>query len=208
MCFEMTNFLIILAIVIFGFAESFWLLSYPRGDLTFGNARDALINTYFLVFGQFPSDIESTRSKELFYVLVVAFSLIVIILMLNLLIALLNDSYAKVRDVGEAQWRFDQARIILEESNVLENFYFSFRPELPYIHIIKRSEKEEDKTKDAETAARIDDLTKKVETLLKAKDAKIEELSDKFSILVKELSRMSGKDLSGAEKKEEEIEGK
>lgn len=50
-------------------------------------------------------------------VLTCLFTLVSSILLLNLLIALMGDSYGAVKEKGLAQWRLEQADLILESSS-------------------------------------------------------------------------------------------
>jgi hypothetical protein len=59
--------------------------------------------------------------------------MIMIILMLNLLIALMGDAFAKVRSQGLAVWRQEQASIIIEEAFLLPKTLVT----PPYLHVLK-----------------------------------------------------------------------
>mmetsp|Transcript_6927 Transcript_6927/g.11575 ORF Transcript_6927/g.11575 Transcript_6927/m.11575 type:complete len:132 (-) Transcript_6927:65-460(-) len=48
------------------------------------------------------------------------FMLLVSLLLLNLLIALMGDSYADVREKGLAQWRLEQVNLIIESSSNMD----------------------------------------------------------------------------------------
>jgi len=138
--YDIRFFIVILGLVLAGFSLAFWLISYPGGgqvgdndDSMFDNVNKSLLNTFYLMLGMFNPDMSSTVSQELGYVLVILFSLFIIILMLNLLIALMNDSYGKIQKNYIAQWRYEQTRVILDE---VDQFYVDTT--IPsYIHVLQ-----------------------------------------------------------------------
>ena len=64
--------------------------------------------------GYDPSAFIGTRLYKFALGLSCLYMIIVSILLLNLLIALMGDSYSSVRGKGLAQWRLEQAQIITE----------------------------------------------------------------------------------------------
>ena len=112
---DIRYFLLVLACVLAGFAQAFWLLSYPDYSLPFGTISNALLNSYLYMLGNAESDFEGTASPALSTFFLVLFLFFMAILMLNLLIALMGQSFASVSDKGLAQWRLEQASIILDQ---------------------------------------------------------------------------------------------
>lgn len=68
------------------------------------------------MLGGFDQDFSGTSSPELGVVLLVLFLLFMTILMLNLLIALMGESFSEVSSNKIANWRLEQASIILEQT--------------------------------------------------------------------------------------------
>lgn len=65
--------------------------------------------------GEFdPTSFNGLRLEWLAITLACFYMLIVAILLLNLLIAFMGDSYSTVKGRGLAQWKLEQARIITE----------------------------------------------------------------------------------------------
>ena len=128
-------FLLVLFCVLAGFTQAFWLLSNVDSTLPWGTVHTAFLTSFFYMLGQnIQQDEQGTLSPDLATFLIVVFMMIMIILMLNLLIALMGDAFAKVRSQGLAIWRKEQASIIIEES-----FLIHVKPEEipPYIHVLK-----------------------------------------------------------------------
>ena len=65
------------------------------------------------MIGGFDSDYSGTTSPELGVVLYILFMVIVALLLLNLLIALMGDSFSAVKEKGIAQWRLEQVICLL-----------------------------------------------------------------------------------------------
>lgn len=113
-------FVLFLAVVLTGFSMAFWLISYPDYSLEFGTIQMAFLNTYLYMLGQnISTDFSATASPRLGILLLVMFMFFMMILMLNLLIALMGNSYSKVQEKGPAEWRLGQASMMMEQSYML-----------------------------------------------------------------------------------------
>lgn len=60
--------------------------------------------------------------------------------MLNLLIALMGDSFSKVRAKGHGQWRYEQATTILEQRFRIADFIEVVNARSPYLHVLQYSD--------------------------------------------------------------------
>ena len=132
-------FVFILAIVLTGFSMAFWLISYPDTSLAFGTIEMSFYNTYLYMLGQnieadFAND---TASPRLGIFLLVMFMFFMMILMLNLLIALMGNSYSKVQEKGLAEWRLGQASMILEQSYMMTERTKRSHEHYNSIHVLK-----------------------------------------------------------------------
>jgi hypothetical protein len=128
-------YLLVLLCVLSGFTQAFWLLSNYDATLPFGTIKSAFLTSFFYMLGQnIDKNFVGLVSPDLATVLLVLFMMVMIILMLNLLIALMGDAFSKVRELGLAVWRREQAAIIIEESFLLQ-VHNSYIPE--YLHILK-----------------------------------------------------------------------
>lgn len=132
--FDIRYFLMVLLCVLVGFAQAFWLLSYPNVNLPFGTITNALLNSYLYMLGNAESDFEGTASPSLSTLLLVLFLFFMAILMLNLLIALMGQSFASVSDKGLAQWRLEQASIILDQMFTVTSDKLILEP---YVYVLR-----------------------------------------------------------------------
>ena len=137
---DIFSFLIILCAILLGFSQAFWLLSHGATTELFDTIQNSYMFTYMYMLGKIlfiyndyfllvilqfyyyiihigmadPTSFDDSHLPYLCYFFLAVFLLFVMILMLNLLIALMSDSYGEVRERGKAQWRFEQAKIIVE----------------------------------------------------------------------------------------------
>jgi hypothetical protein len=135
---DIQYFVFILAVVLTGFSMAFWLISYPDASLAFGSIQMAFLNTYLYMLGQNISvDFQDTASPQLGVFLLVMFMFFMMILMLNLLIALMGNSYSKVQEKGLAEWRLGQASMILEQSYMMSHAGKRAHERYNVIHVMK-----------------------------------------------------------------------
>lgn len=114
---DIIPFLVVLATVLFGFAEAFWVLCNVDNSLAFSTVPGTLINSFAFMLGGFdPSAFTSARLSGFAAMLSVVFMLIVAILLLNLLIALMGNSYSNIQARAELQFRWEQASSLLEQA--------------------------------------------------------------------------------------------
>jgi hypothetical protein len=95
-----------------------------------------MLGTYYSV----DVDFSETISEEYSIVLYIFYCVVTILLLLNLLIAQMNSTYTKVAQKGfAAQFKFERAKIIIEESFLLSKFQESDPKLFPRsIHVLRR----------------------------------------------------------------------
>ncbi len=128
-------YLLILFIVLAGFTQAFWLLSSFDTTLPWGTVQEALLTSFFNLLGQnISQSMSGLASPKLATVLIVAFMVILIIFMLNMLIAFLSNTFSSLQEDAMAVWRKEQASMLIEES-----FLFKIHSKRvhPYIHVLK-----------------------------------------------------------------------
>ncbi len=81
-----------------------------------GTVQRSMLSAFNYMMGSFDTEFEGSRVPVLGTFLVIVFVLFVIILMLNLLIALMGNTFSNVSAKGLAQWRQEQVSIVLEEN--------------------------------------------------------------------------------------------
>ena len=116
---DIRYFVLILMIVLTGFSQAFWLISYPDESLNFGTIQSAFYNSYLFMLGGFDGDFSGTSNPSLGSFLLAMFMFFMAIHMLNLLIALMGETFENVSEKKIPQWRWEQAAIILEEQEQL-----------------------------------------------------------------------------------------
>ena len=117
---DMQSLIFVVLIVIVGFSQAFWLLSsgFGKDDLPFATVGNSFLNSFSYMLGNFdPLGFDGLPLERFAIFLSTFFMLLVSLLLLNLLIALMGDSYADVREKGLAQWRLEQVNLIIESSS-------------------------------------------------------------------------------------------
>lgn len=142
MAYDIRFFIFILVVVLAGFAEAFWILShhsskseddnYDDDKYQYASVEESIKNIFYSMISGFSSATSFRYLPRLGFTLVLLFSFIVTILMLNLLIALMTKTFDKIKEHNEAQWGYEQATIMLEEDYRMK----STCP--PYVHILRQ----------------------------------------------------------------------
>lgn len=132
--FDIRFFVLVLFCVLAGFAQAFWLLSNIDQELAFGTVSKALRTSFFFMLGQnAEADFGGTVAPSFATFLLVIFMMVMMILMLNILIALMGDTFAVVRAKGLALWRKEQANIMFDQVYEL----FDEQKIDPFLHVLK-----------------------------------------------------------------------
>lgn len=114
---DMRAFIMVLFISLIGFSQAFWVVTYEdNGSSSLFNKIDtALLQSYNFALGNFdPLEFAGARMVHFAIFLSCVYMLVMGILLLNLLIALMGDSYAVVQARGLAQWRLEQSQLMIE----------------------------------------------------------------------------------------------
>jgi hypothetical protein len=112
---DMRYLLFVVVIVSVGFAQAFWMICRTDRTLPFSTFEGAMLYSFvFLLGGYDPTAFEGVPLYRLGIALSAIYMIIVSVLLLNLLIALMGDSYGSVKEKGLAQWKLEQAQIITE----------------------------------------------------------------------------------------------
>jgi transient receptor potential cation channel subfamily V member 6 len=125
---DMKSLMIVVFLVLLGFSQAFWLLASETRDFDgdpstnpFATIQSSLLNSFsFMLGGYDPLAFESIPLESFALLLSCLYMLIVSILLLNLLIALMGDSYSQVREKGLAQWRLEQCQLIIENAATMK----------------------------------------------------------------------------------------
>ncbi len=108
-------YLLVIFCVLAGFAQGFWMLSNVDENDDFGTVRTSLYHAFLTMLGSMTPEFKHSISKNFSVFLLCIFMMTMIIVMLNILIALMGDTFQSVRSKGLALWRREQARIVFDE---------------------------------------------------------------------------------------------
>lgn len=130
--YDIRYFLLVLFCVLAGFAQGFWMLCNIDAGGEFGNVQTALYHAFLTMLGGMTPEFQSSVSKSFAMFLLCIFMMTLIIVMLNILIALMGDTFTEVRSKGLALWRREQARIVFDEI-----YYLNSIQKATHIHVLK-----------------------------------------------------------------------
>lgn len=121
---DIKSFLIIFFLVIFGFANSFYLLAKNQEiltpidvEVTYNTVLKAIRYTYLLALGDFTTDDFSYGLDEHFlWILFFLVSIALPIVLLNMLIAIMGTTFSRVETTSEANMLRERLSLIIENS--------------------------------------------------------------------------------------------
>jgi hypothetical protein len=106
---DMLPFLVVMGLLIFGFSGAFYILFTPDADAagppdlpsSFENFQNTLLSTFLMILGAFDMKAfqESTPHRDLAIAMFCFYQVLGMIVLLNLLIAIMGDTFDRVRDV-------------------------------------------------------------------------------------------------------------
>lgn len=175
----------ILVFVIFGFSQSMYLLAYADSSLDFSDPMTGIINSFLYMMGASQlSQMQQASNPQLAQFLLCIFIFIATILMLNLLIALMNNSYGTIQTHQEAEWNRERAKIIVEQ---FRPWRLSLKPN---VYFLARAVDRDDvkRIKGNSGSARLTRIEKKLaedNELLKGELAEVKSLLGKIMLSIK-----------------------
>ena len=102
-------------------------------------------------FGDY-KEIETSLSTNLYFLILLGVSVAVVIIMLNLLIAIISDSFEKVMAQDKQAAVYEKLQLIVENNRKRKNFLNIALSDEEYLYVFKYSSQEED---EEETEERI-----------------------------------------------------
>lgn len=119
---DLRYFLLVMLFVALGFALSFHMMFAGRPSSGYESIKLSVLNLFLMVFGATPdlSLFHKARSYWLSIALYLTFTLLMVILLLNLLVAIMGDSYSRIVSNAVLEWRLEQAHIILEAESLMD----------------------------------------------------------------------------------------
>eukprot|EP00936_MAST-01D_sp_MAST-1D-sp1_P002115 g2115.t1 len=127
-------FMLILIVVMLGFGAAF----HSLGE--FNSLSSAVYNTFILSMGETFID-ESDHFSTLFRkTLQIVCLLFVPVVMMNLLIAIISDSFERAQEKEQAQFLFERANIIRDNNAVLDTFGIWLERPCYWLHVLESKE--------------------------------------------------------------------
>jgi len=115
---KVVQFLFVLIVILFGFANAFSvLLGYPPDQNVsngFTNVVSSFKYVFYLLTGDTGAFASFDGSNATLDVLRVIFSFTTVVILLNVLIALLNEVYSSSKEKGRESWLYHRAKLIAE----------------------------------------------------------------------------------------------
>mmetsp|Transcript_8650 Transcript_8650/g.11226 ORF Transcript_8650/g.11226 Transcript_8650/m.11226 type:complete len:784 (+) Transcript_8650:2-2353(+) len=111
--YNIAYFLVVVFITLIGFSLSLAVLEYDSEE--FSTFSTSLRSTTLLIFGDYESLANSVvHDSAMFPIIFCLMMIFIVLVFFNLLIALMNDSYAEVRDHAKVEVCLDRAKLIVE----------------------------------------------------------------------------------------------
>jgi len=166
--------MLLLIISIVGFAQSFFLLfektekpgatcwKTKRGmkcdeNTMFDSFSDALFINWHMMLGEFADQIQfikngtSTQYESYAIFLFYLFCILIIIMLFNLLVALMGDTYNRILEDGvEDDWRLEQAGVILQVEATMSDASLADTRLFPkWVHVLRRTDVKKEASRNA-----------------------------------------------------------
>ncbi len=113
--YDIRFYLLVLFCVLAGFAQAFWILANIDPNNDFGTIRNSLYHAYLTMLGGMTPTFINSISEGFGTFLLCIFMMVMIIVMLNILIALMGDTFADSRAQGLALWQREKAAIVYDQ---------------------------------------------------------------------------------------------
>eukprot|EP00349_Pseudokeronopsis_sp_Brazil_P003499 CAMPEP_0202972756 /NCGR_PEP_ID=MMETSP1396-20130829/41007_1 /ASSEMBLY_ACC=CAM_ASM_000872 /TAXON_ID= /ORGANISM="Pseudokeronopsis sp., Strain Brazil" /LENGTH=136 /DNA_ID=CAMNT_0049703629 /DNA_START=383 /DNA_END=793 /DNA_ORIENTATION=+ len=133
----MANFIMIFAVVVVAFAFAFMILGRNHSEgQTLESLRDSIIYSYLIPMGDYDSDSFSDRNIGTSWFFFFLTTLITNIMLLNLLISIVSDTFARIKEQYDVIMYKDMLQVINEN----RLFYWNDNPRVArgqYLFICK-----------------------------------------------------------------------
>ncbi|GMH45448.1 hypothetical protein BSKO_13405 [Bryopsis sp. KO-2023] len=136
---DMLSLVLLGSIVLFGFGLAYFVLLHPEPgeeiDMRFGTMLRSIYSVFTMLLGLFDLSVfeELEKSGGIATLMFVVFVLGMVVVLLNLLIAIMSDSFNRIRQVEDSAFIQAKARII---EDVETSIFYARREFPPYMHIL------------------------------------------------------------------------
>lgn len=115
--FDSRYFLLVLLIAVFGFGNAFYIIA-ANGDTRFtgDNFMMAFVYSYRTALGDFDTDgyADTGKYETLIYILWYMSTILTLIILLNLLIAIMGDTFGRIQETAESNGYLEITQIMAE----------------------------------------------------------------------------------------------
>jgi hypothetical protein len=118
---KIKELVLIMIVFIFAFSQSLYLLSYSDSTLDFSGRSGSIMHSFLFMMGQIDiSQMTSSSNPDLAQLLLCLFIFANTIILLNLLIALMNNGYDDIQQLATAEYYNSKAEIMAEQFRTAE----------------------------------------------------------------------------------------
>ena len=193
----MRYFLAILFVILAGFATAFtWLV--PSSEEGYASLPDVFYTLYNVMIGGGADDVyfAGSRSPEVSIALYFSFMLIVAIVLLNLLIAIMGDSFDRVQENAEDVFQRERAGQLVEMELNMTNEELTNKKYFPeYVNVLMAA----DGSASGSDSGAGEEWSGRINILRKHMDARVEGLEKEIKKEMKEQGECLGKEMKGLE---------
>ena len=147
--FQIIPLLGILAVIVVGFSQAFYLLSYNNPHLDSHGFGISIPFMYVYMTGQANwADMFDTTTPTLAIILMCIFVALTTILILNLIIATMNNVYSMVLSDAMGEWKREQCKLVIEYQTVISFLCCSDISKSGYFTILMRDDYAEERKRE------------------------------------------------------------
>jgi Ion transport protein len=139
---DIRTFLLILAIVVMGFANAFYVILSKGPTSSYGTPFLAVRSSFSYMLGGYDlEELDDSRTPVVLSIFWAVFMVIVAIVLLNVLIAIISSSYERLTALSTPNWRLEKAKIVLSCHTLLSKQHKqrldAHLKRYPYLQVIK-----------------------------------------------------------------------
>jgi Ion transport protein len=139
---DIRTFLLILAVVVVGFANAFYVILSKTPHGSYSTPYIAVRSSFSYMLGGYDLDeLDASPTPVVLSLLWTVFMIIVSVVLLNVLIAIISDSFARLTALSIPNWRLEKAKIVLSCYALLSKQHklelTEYLQRNPYLQVLK-----------------------------------------------------------------------
>jgi peptidoglycan hydrolase CwlO-like protein len=163
---DIRTFLLILAIVVVGFANAFYAILSKGPTSNYSTLYLAVRTSFSCMLGGYDlEELDDSTTPVVLSIFWAVFMVIVAIVLLNVLIAIISDSYERLTALSTTNWRLEKAKIVLSCHTLLSKQHKqrldAHLKRYPYLQVIKSTASLQSKRND-EWSGKVGAIVKQV----------------------------------------------